>query len=482
MSPLRIDRFGGLGATFPGAAGGRHGTVTVDEGLRRGVDPTRRWFVTWPPMQPTRRSALLGILSTLACATACAGPAAKEDPTPVGDPPPTTIRPPEVEPVSDASLREVVSGLNAFAADLYARAAAGDGNRVIAPASVALALAMVHAGAKGPTADEIATALHQPGAGATLSEAAGALVQRWNDESNAFELAVVDRLFGDARVAFDPRYLDLMSRAFRAPLETMDFRAAPGRARERINAWVEEQTKNRIRDLVPANGITAATRLVLVNAIYFKAAWLEPFPSSLTQDGPFFAASGERTAKMMRRTAHVRMASMPDEAVSVLELPYEGGEMAMVLVLPDARDGLAAVEKRLTGARLAGWLGRLKPARVALQLPRFTIEMPAPLLLSGTLKELGIRRAFDWRQADFTGIAPTSAQLEVSEGFHKAFIAVDESGTEAAAATAISMRAGGPLSTAPPTPFVCDHPFAFAICDRKNDAILFMGRVADPTA
>jgi len=447
-------------------------------------------------MHATRRTALLGILSSLAC-SAASGPSAgaadpkrggaKYDPSPspsgakTPDPDETTPEPePEPEPVSDATLTAVVSGLNAFAADLYVRTASGEGNRVISPASVAVALAMVHAGARGPTAREIADALHQPRAGADLRGAAGALLSRWN-EPKGFELAVVDRLFGDAKVAFEPDYLDVTARSFHAPLEKLDFRGAPGPSRERINAWVQEQTRDRIKDLVPASGVTAATRLVLVNAIYFKAAWLEAFQEHATAEGPFFTASGETKAKMMKRTDHLRFAAVPEDGVRLLELPYEGDTTSMVLVLPDAKAGLGAVEKALTGARIDGWISRLKAERVALELPKFKIEMPEPLTLSGILKELGIRRAFNSQQADFTAIAPESEQLEISEAYHKAFIEVDEKGTEAAAATAISMRAGSAPPTDEPTAFVCDHPFAYIIRDRESGAILFMGRVVDPS-
>jgi serpin B len=233
--------------------------------------------------------------------------------------------------------------------------------------------------------------------------------------------------------------------------------------------------------LLPASGVTPATRLVLVNAIYFKAKWAEAFQEYATKNAPFFAASGETTVKMMQRTDNFRIAEVPEDKLRVLELPYEGDATSMLIVLPDARGGLAAVEKGLTGERIAGWVSKLKSERTDVQLPKFKIEMPDPLMLSGILQELGIRRAFDWQQADFTAIAPKSEQLEVSEAYHKAFIEVDEKGTEAAAATAISMRAGSAMPTDAPKPFVCDHPFAFMIRDRKTDAILFMGRVTNPT-
>lgn len=449
-------------------------------------------------MTQNRRELLLSLLSTAACTAAPGAPSTRggdpvrqpprydepaapvPEPDAQPDPEPLDMRPP-ADPLSDAELSEVVSGINDFAVDLHQRATEPGANAVLSPASVALALGMVHAGARGETASEIAAALHQEGEAGRLRRGCSMLLRTWNDDPKEFELSVVDRLFGDRRVPFEKDYLDLTATDFRAPLETMDFVGAAEPSRARINTWVAEQTHDRIRDLLPPGAVTAATKLVLVNAIYLKARWMEAFNEGLSREGDFWARGGKKTAKMMHRTDHLRHATIADAGVSVLELPYENGELAMVLVLPTDRAGLAKIEAKLSGEAVAGWIGRLSHERVALAMPRFRIEMPGPIRLKGVLTSMGIRRVFDYTQADFTAIAPASEQLEISEGYHKAFIEVNEKGTEAAAATAFGMRAGSAPPTTEPIPFVCDHPFAFAIRDTRNGALLFTGRVADPT-
>jgi serpin B len=308
------------------------------------------------------------------------------------------------------------------------------------------------------------------------------LLARYAETSEDYELSIVDRLFGDRRVPFEAAFLADAERTFRAPLEKMDFVGAPEPARAHINAWVAEQTHERIEDLMPPGAVTAATKLVLVNAIYFKAAWMEPFPSYGTHEGSFYGPRGEVTAKLMHRTAFMRWGSSPDGKVDLVELPYgDDGRFAMTIALPRARDGLAALERGLDAATWSTWVEGMSDERVSVTLPKFRIEMPEPLRLAKILQSLGIERAFDHTRADFTKMAPAAEQLEISEGFHKAFIEVDEKGTEAAAATALGMRAGSAMPTDPPKQFRCDHPFAFAIRDTGTGAILFFGHVADPT-
>jgi serpin B len=304
----------------------------------------------------------------------------------------------------------------------------------------------------------------------------------WNADDQRYELAVVNRLFGEKTVAFESEYLDLTRAAFGAPLEPTDFAGSPDAARRRINGWVEQQTHDRIKDLMPPGAVTPATRLVLVNAVYFKAAWQDPFSESATRDQTFNAPTGAKKVPMMRKVGHYAHKRVPEAALAVIHLPYEGDGIEMVIVLPDDPKGLAAVEKAMSAEVLASWLEVGNWPRVDLQLPKFKIEMPDPLRLSGILKAMGIERAFDHTLADFTKMAPADAQLEISEAFHKAFIEVDEKGTEAAAATALGMRGGAAAPTDEPIPFVADHPFLYLIRDTKTDAILFMGRVVDPSA
>jgi serpin B len=441
---------------------------------------------------------LLLSLGLLAAAAACSKSTdAGSGPRPAKPDAPKTVEPepadpesqpeiqpqtkPEIEPVSEEVAAAVFDDLDAFTVDFFARASGTD-NAVLSPASVALALGMVHAGARGETAEEIGKALHLSRPDAEVHGALATALSRWNAEHESYELAVVNRLFGEKTVPFQPGYLELTGTVFGAPLEPTDFAGSPEAARQRINGWVEQQTHDRIKDLMPVGAVTPATRLVLVNAVYFKAAWRDPFSESATQDQSFVAPSGTKKVPMMRKVDHYAHKSVPEAGLSVIHLPYEGDGFEMVIVLPDDPKGLAAVEKAMSAEALASWLEAGKWPRVDLQLPKFKIEMSEPLRLSGILRAMGIERAFDHTRADFTKMAPADAQLEISEGFHKAFIEVDEKGTEAAAATALGMRAGSAPPTDEPIPFVADHPFLYLIRDTKTDATLFMGRVVDPSA
>jgi len=266
---------------------------------------------------------------------------------------------------------------------------------------------------------------------------------------------------------------------FGAPLEPTDFKGAAEPARVRINGWIAKQTHDRIKDLLPPAGVDASTRLVLVNAVYFKAGWRSPFTEGLTASADFHGASGKQTVKMMERTDHFGIKVVAAAKLKVLEIPYTS-TFSFVIVLPDANDGLAAVERALTAETLAAWSSDVRNERVAVKLPRFKIEPGEGLRLSGVLQQLGLRTAFDAATADFTGMAPRADQILLSEAFHKAFVAIDEKGTEAAAATAVVMGTTG-MPTGEPRAFTADHPFLFLIRDTSSGAILFMGRLSDPS-
>jgi serpin B len=259
----------------------------------------------------------------------------------------------------------------------------------------------------------------------------------------------------------------------------MDFVGAPGVQRDQINGWVAEQTSDRIVDLLPPPAINSDTRLVVVNAVYFLGRWAEPFDPAATRDETFTLTDGTAIeAPLMRRTG--QLSYVRTDGVSIVELPYRGGELLMTLVIPHDSSGLAAVEARLSEDTFARWVGVARPARVRIVMPRF--EMRAKIALSEHLKTLGIRQAFDRRAADFTGMAVPRRPDEglfISEAFHQAFVKVDEVGTEAAAATAVSMGiAGGP--PAEPVEVRADHPFLFAIREPSSGTILFLGRMLDP--
>lgn len=399
-------------------------------------------------------------------------------PTPVTPPVPVDSPPRDVpvdRPAADAAApASAADSINAFAVDLHRTLASEPGNLFVSPASIAVAFAMTHAGAKGETADEIARVFHFTG---TPAKDFAAALASWSNP-RGIELAVANRLFGERTVKFEAPFLAVTKTDFGAPLELVDYKAGHAAARVQINTWVAERTKDRIKDLLPPDGVTADTRLVLVNAIFFKAAWEEEFNAGLTQPGPFFAGAKQRTVPLMQRTDLFKIAV--GDGVKAVELPYTDGAYAMWVILPDARDGIAALEQGLSAAGLKGWIDGAQHKRVAIKLPRFKIEPGEGLRLAKTLAKLGLTRAFDATKADFTGMAPATDPIVLSEAFHKAFVAVDEKGTEAAAATAVSARAGGMPPSDPPIEFTADHPFLFLVRDSRSGAVLFMGRLSEP--
>jgi serpin B len=248
---------------------------------------------------------------------------------------------------------------------------------------------------------------------------------------------------------------------------------------------VAKETENRIKDLIPVGGVDQDTRLVLTNAIYFLGEWATPFAKEGTAPAPFFTSkSDSKPVPTMHRTGQLAFAA--DAGVKVLDMPYKGGTMAMTVVLPDAVDGLDAVEGRLTPALLDGWIHALAPTNVAVSLPKVEIDPAASISLADTLASMGMPLAFDRSRADFTGIAnpPNPAdRLSISRVFHKAFVKVDEKGTEAAAATAVVGVKGHAMVVPPPAlEFKADHPFLFFLRDVSTNMILFMGRVSDPAS
>jgi len=380
--------------------------------------------------------------------------------------------------------RRLASGSNAFGFDLFAHLRTTPGNLAFSPASLSLGLLLPWGGARGETDTAFRNVMHLDGSAAELLPAWGQLVTALQDPSRPVTLKVANRLFGDAGYTFAPAYLEATRAAFGAGLEPVDFRQAPEEARGTINAWVEEQTEKRIRELVPASGVTKEARPVLVNALYFLGKWQHPFEASATRPAAFHKTpDAARDVPTMHQTGAFRFVAQ--DGLKALELPYEGGSLALLLVLPDAVDGLPAVEQALDASGLDALVAGLASARVSVALPRFEIDPSASLSLADALVEMGLAVAFDRDQADFTGIAnpPDPAdRLLLSHVFHKAFVKVDETGTEAAAATAAAMVRAAALPAPPEAEFKADHPFLFFLRDVPSGLLLFAGRVADPVA
>lgn len=381
-----------------------------------------------------------------------------------------------------------------FAWNLFERIAGDEGNAFFSPYSVASALGLTLLGARGRTEEQMQEVLF---AGEADHERLGAVVRRLADEpvndptpdlgppggrpgdGDAFELNVANALWLQDGFALRAEYLAAAQEHYRAAPTTIDFRSDPAAARRRINDWVADRTRQRILDLLPAGAVKPQTRLALTNAVFFKSAWRKPFPEHATEALPFHLADGTTVpAPMMRQTD--RFAYREIEGAQVLRLPYAGGQAAMVVILPDADAGLASLERSLTHETLTALIAGEDAAirRVAVTLPRFRIERSVDL--APPLAALGMPSAFAAGTADFSGLTG-ARDLFIDAAVHKAFVEVDEQGTEAAAATAVTMA----LTSMPgpqdePIVFRADRPFLFGIVDEPSGTLLFLGRLADP--
>lgn len=387
------------------------------------------------------------------------------------------------ESVPAADQVALTQGNNAFAVDLYGRLRTRSGNLFFSPESISTAFAMAYAGARGETATEMARVFHFDLPPDRLEPAMGARLKELNTPHAAYELRVADALWAEQDASFQPGYLRVMQEDYGADFRRVDFEHAPEGVRGTINQWVAQETNDRIQNLIGPGVLTPATRLVLTNAIYFKGTWQSPFETSATEDEDFYLSDGQpaKTPLMHRRGGYPYY---DGGTFQELEMPYASGnggdELSMVVLLPKEKGGLAALEQRFTAASATEWLEQLSPAaRVILILPRFT--MTQQLELSQTLAAMGMPQAFTGA-ADFSGM-DGKRDFTISAAIHKAFIEVNEKGTESAAATSTVMMATAmrmPTPEPPPIVFRADHPFLFMIRDAQTGEILFLGRVEDP--
>jgi serpin B len=448
-----------------------------------------------------RRMLLLGLAAALLAAACGDGGEAEEATSTVA---PTTTESvssstssPEIQAVlasnvgrsaaaaSAADVAAVAAGDAAFGADLLAFLGAGDGgNLAVSPLSIRLALAMAYAGARGETAAQMAEVLHYDLPGDTLHAAWNSLDQALETRNltvageggaeRRVEISVSNALWGQAGLDVQAAFLDTLAADYGAGLRTVDFANAVEAARATINAWVAGETNDRIPELIPQGALTPATLLVLTNTVYLFADWALPFPSEATADGPFTRLDGsEVTVPLMHQLLPAGYAT--GDGWQAVDLGYVGGEVAMLLVLPDEGrfDEVAGAAGTLYGeARDA-----LGDTDVQLALPRFEFRTQASL--PDALRALGMTDAFDSGRADFTGILADGG-LFISDVIHEVFVAVNEAGTEAAAATAVILGRGA--APREPVPLTFDRPFLFYLYDRATGAVLFMGRVLDPSA
>ncbi len=384
--------------------------------------------------------------------------------------------------VSAADVSLLVEGNSAFAFKLYQELKEKEGNLFYSPYSISLALAMTYAGARGETAQQMADTLQflleparlHPAFNWLDMELASRGEGAQGKDGEGFNLNIANAIWGQKGYEFLPAFLDILAENYGAGLRLLDFINETEQSRVAINKWVSDQTEGRIENLIPPGAINELTRLVLTNAIYFNAAWEHPFDKKMTTDGPFYLLDGGQvTVPMMKQTES--FGYTVGEGYQAVELPYDGNELSMVILLP-ASGSFGDFEAGLQSQQVDAIISGLQPTRVALTMPRF--EFDSEFSLKDTLAEMGMPDAFSPYNADFSGMTG-NPELFISDVIHKAFVAVDEAGTEAAAATAAVIAP----TAAPPEPTVevtLDRPFIFLIRDIETGTILFVGRVLNP--
>ena len=373
-----------------------------------------------------------------------------------------------------AEQRALTAGNSDFAFELYRLLRGGDGNLFYSPHSISLALALCYAGARGETAQQIAAALRFRLPAGRLHPAFNWLDRELASRAGgSFRLHIANALWGQRGYAFRHEYLDTLSEHYDAALWQLDFTRFPERSRSVINQWVAEQTQQRIQGLMPSGAINIDTRLVLTNAIYFAAPWRHPFKRDDTAVAVFHAIDGARQpVPMMRQTERFAYAS--GAGYQALELPYANGGLSMLILLPSPGN-FRRFEASLSRRRFTALSAEhtLAPRQVLLTMPKF--EFAADLDLIQALSALGMPIAFTG-VADFSGMTG-GHELSISGVAHKAFVSVDEAGTEAAAATAVVMRLTSMPPEQEPLELRIDRPFLFLIRDRETGTVLFIGRV-----
>jgi serpin B len=418
--------------------------------------------------------------------TAPAIPAAiTPDTSPVSsDVSPAVIDNPELSPDnSDAFLGALVDGNNAFGMDLFHRlgptVAAGK-NLVFSPYSIVTAMTMVWTGARNNTETQMAQALHFAGGRDTISGGFQSLQSSLNElgKENGFDFKVANSIWVQKDYKLLQPFLEGLKNDFDAPPNPVDFNN-PATARLQINQWVEDKTNFKIKDLLGPGALDSQIiRMLLVNAVYFKADWLSAFKPADTQSLPFHTgADNASPVPMMQQQKDFMIAQ--DDTAQVLEMPYKGDELAMDVILPRAADGLPALEQKVSPDMLNTWFLKMSSQPVQVKLPKFKFTY-GTVDLKPFLSDLGMAEAFDSVKGDFSGITGNK-DFFIQFVMHKAFVSVDEKGTEAAAATAVGLSMAS-VAMSPPQPilFNADHPFLFLIRDKLTRNILFIGRVADP--
>ncbi|XP_070603251.1 serpin B6-like [Erythrolamprus reginae] len=391
-----------------------------------------------------------------------------------------TVTAPPAQDTTPASFEDVSEASSIFAIKLFRQFSARDhrSNLLFSPLSAYSALDMVSLGARKNTEKQMLKVLSKDEMANQTSEK---LISDLNKPDTNYSLCLVNRLFGERSYDFRASFIESIQRFYRAGLEKLNFKQASEDSRRHINAWVKEKTSGNIQDLLAPGIIDSLTKLVLVNAIYFKGNWADKFNKNHTQEQPFWISKNEsKPVQMMFNSATYNIGYIPDCRTSVLEIPYTNNEMSMTILLPDQIEdnsaGLEKLEREITYKKLMDWINpkNMFPRKVDLSLPKFKLEEKYDL--KPVLRSMGMTDAFDEGKADFSGMS-TNKDLFISNIVHKSFMEVDEEGTEAAAATGVITA----VKTAPlASQFKSDHPFIFVVKSRSKNRMLFMGRYASP--
>jgi len=372
-------------------------------------------------------------------------------------------------------LKSAVRSNNDFALDLYACMKDDEGNLFYSPASISTALAMTYSGARGQTADEMRKTLRFYLEDSELHPSFGQLSKSLEKKIKGCTLTTANALWGQKGGKLLQKFMAITKKHYGAGLTELDFVGSTEKAIKTINKWVKKKTNKKIKELVSKQTVNKGTRLVLTNAIYFKGKWNIQFSKQDTKKETFHVTGSSTVDVDMMHLKSKRFKYFKGEGFAAVAMPYKGGDVAMIIFLPDEIDGLAGLEKSLTSENMDTWLQGMTERKISdLALPRF--KMTRELMLADTLKQMGMVSAFSGN-ADFSGMNGKK-NLFISAVVHKAFIEVNEEGTEAAAATGVVM---GEKSMVKQLNFRVDHPFAFIIRDIQTGAVLFAGRITNPT-
>lgn len=378
---------------------------------------------------------------------------------------------------SNANASGIANSINNFTFKTYSVLNNESGNLFFSPFSISTALSMAAEGAGGKTLEEMHNVLDLSDNSSANHAGFESLLNSLNAKNADYNLSIADAIWIEKNFSVKGEFSSALSTYYYALAQQADFTKNPDGERTNINRWVAGKTSNKILDLIPLGGLDSYTRLVIVDAIYFKGNWAQQFNKNDTQNGTFFVSQSKNVSVPMMHLSKSENASYySDNELKALEIDYQGDNLSMLILLPNQNYGLSEVEAGLSSAEISDIRSKLVQQSVQVWLPKFSMTKSEEM--SGLLKELGMKSAFDPYVADFSGINSTEG-LYISYVFHKAFINVDETGTEAAAATGVVISTTAMVK---PQEFRADHPFLFFIIDKPTGTILFMGRVAIPTS